>query len=58
MQIIPHGGLGLCSFLFPPYPRQRGLDLLLEARDQLAVGSHQGLLGFDLGDDVLLGGAG
>jgi hypothetical protein len=32
------------------------LDLLLEAGDQFAVGGHQCLLGFDLGDDGLLGG--
>ncbi|MBK7012052.1 MAG: hypothetical protein IPH43_04795 [Xanthomonadales bacterium] len=34
----------------------RGLDLLLEAGDQLAIGGDQRLLGFDLGDDGLLRG--
>ena len=38
--------------------REGGLDLLLEAGDQFAVGGDQRLLGFDLGDDGLLGGEG
>jgi hypothetical protein len=31
-----------------------GLDLLLEAGDQFAVGGDQRLLGLELGDDLLL----
>ena len=31
-----------------------GLDFLFEALDQFAIGGDEGLLGFHLGDDVLL----
>ena len=41
-----------------PHPRQRGLDLVLEAGDQIPVSGDEDLLGFDLGDDLLLGGEG
>jgi hypothetical protein len=37
---------------------RRGLNLGLEAGDQLAVGGDQRLLAFDLADDGLLGGEG
>ena len=43
---------------FAPDAGEGGLDLLLEAGDQFAVGGDQRLLGFDLGDDGLLGGEG
>jgi hypothetical protein len=36
-----------------PDARQRGLDLHLHARDQVAVGVDQYLLGVDLGDNGL-----
>jgi|GEM_PF-5885595 len=42
----------------PPHAGQRGPDFLLEAGDQFAVGVDQRLLGFDFGDDGLLGGEG
>ena len=45
-------------FSFPPDAGEGGLDLLLEAGDQFAVGGDQRLLGFDLGDDGLLRGEG
>ena len=32
------------------------MDFFLEAGDEFAVGGDQGLLGFDFGDDGLLGG--
>lgn len=38
-----------------PDAGKHGLDLLLHARDQLAIRIHQRLLGFDLGDDGALG---
>lgn len=41
-----------------PDSGEGGLDFLLEARDQFAVGVDQRLLGFDLGDDGLLRGEG
>ena len=41
---------------FPPDAGDGGLDFLLEAGDQFAVGGDQRLLGFYLGDDGLLGG--
>ena len=44
--------------IFAPDAGEGGLDLLLEAGDQVAVGSDQRLLGFDLGDDGLLCGEG
>lgn len=43
------------AWFFPPYSRERGLDLLLEAGDQFAVGGDQRLLGFDLGTAWLFG---
>ncbi|OGS90063.1 MAG: hypothetical protein A2061_09760 [Gallionellales bacterium GWA2_59_43] len=46
----------LCCFA--PDAGEGGLDFLLDAGDQLAVGGDQRLLGFDLGDDGLLGGEG
>ena len=46
------------SLLFAPDAGEGGLDLLLEAGDQFAVGGDQRLLGFDLGDDGLLRGEG
>ena len=39
---------------FAPDAGEGGLDLVLEAGDQFAVGGDQRLLGFDLGDDGLL----
>ena len=44
--------------ILAPDAGEGGLDLLLEAGDQFAVGGDQRLLGFDLGDDGLLGGKG
>ena len=44
--------------LLAPDAGEGGLDLLLEAGDQFAVGGNQRLLGFDLGDDGLLRGEG
>src|SRR3989344_5612536 len=44
--------------LFAPDASESGLDLLLEAGSQFAVGGDQRLLGFDLGDDGLLRGEG
>ena len=41
-----------------PHAGEGGLDLLLKAGDQFAVGGDQHLLGFDLGDDGLLRGEG
>ncbi len=41
-----------------PHSRQRGLDFLLESGDQFAVAVDKRLLGFDFGDDGLLGGEG
>ena len=49
------------SFLgswLPPHAGEGGLDLLLEAGDQFAVGGDQRLLGFDLRDDGPLRGEG
>lgn len=43
---------------FTPDAGKGGLDLLLEAGDQFAVGSYERLLGFDFGDDGLLLGEG
>ena len=45
-------------FVLAPDAGEGGLDLLLEAGDQFAVGGDQRLLGFDLGDDGLLRGEG
>ena len=42
----------------PPNTGEGGLDLLLEAGEQFAVGGHQRLLGFDLRHDGLLRGEG
>ena len=42
--------------VFAPDPGDCGLNFLLEALDQFAVGGDQRLLGLDLGDDGLLGG--
>ena len=39
-----------------PHACQRGLDFLLEAGDQFVVAVDQHLLGFDFGDDGLVGG--
>src|SRR3989344_1102944 len=44
--------------LFAPDASESGLDLLLEAGNQFAVGGDQGLFGFDLRHDRLLGGEG
>jgi hypothetical protein len=41
-----------------PEAGKGGLDLFLKADDQVAVSSDKGLLGFNLGDDGLLGGEG
>ena len=46
------------SLPLAPDAGQRGLNLLLEAGDQFAVGGDQRLLGFDLGYDSLLRGEG
>ncbi len=46
------------GFFFVPNAGEGGLDFLLEAGDQFAVGDHQRLLGFDLGHDGLLRGKG
>ena len=43
-----NGGRG-----FAPDAGEGGLDFLLEAGDQFAVGGDQRLLGFELGDDGL-----
>lgn len=40
---------------FAPHAGEGGLDLLLEAGDQFAVGGDQRLLSFDLGDDGFAG---
>jgi len=45
-----NGGRGLT-----PHAGEGGLDFLLETGDQFAVRGDQRLLGFDLGDDGLLG---
>jgi hypothetical protein len=45
-------------FHLAPDVANGGMDLLLEAGDQLAVGADQRLFSFDLGDDGLLGGEG
>jgi hypothetical protein len=45
--------LGLGDFL-APHAGKRGLNLLLKACDEFAVGGDQCLLGFDFGDDGLL----
>ena len=42
-------------FVLAPDAGEGGLDLLLEAGNQFAVGGDQRLLGLDLGDDGLLG---
>lgn len=42
--------------VLPPDTGERGLDFLLEAGKQFAVGIDQRLLGFDLDDDGLLRG--
>ena len=39
--------------ILAPDAGEDGLELLLEAGDQLVVGVDQRLLGFDLGDDGL-----
>ena len=39
------------GFLLAPDAGEGGLDLLLEAGDELAVGVDKGLFGLDLGDD-------
>ena len=44
------------GFFFAPDAGEGGLNFFLEASDQFAVGGDQRLLGFDLGDDGLLGG--
>jgi len=41
-----------------PDAGEGGLDFRLEAGDQFAIGGHQRLLGFDLGDNDLLRGEG
>ena len=49
----------LCGgHIFTPNASERGLNFFLEARNQFAVGGDQCLLGFDFGDDGLLGGEG
>ena len=53
--ILHHSCLTL---FFPPDAGKGGLDLVLEAGDQFAVGGHQRLLGFDFRHDGLLGGEG
>ena len=50
--------LGAVPGAFSPQTRARVAWILLEAGDQLVVGVDQRLLGFDLGDDGLLGGEG
>ena len=52
--------MGSASFpvLLSPDAGEGGLDYLLEAGDRFTVGGAQRLLGFDLGDDGLLRGAG
>ena len=42
--------------LLSPHPCQRLLCLLFEAGYQIFISGHQFLLGFDLGDDGVLGG--
>ena len=41
--------------LVSPDAGEGGLDLALETGDEFAVGGDEGLLGFDFGDDGLLG---
>ena len=49
-------GVNTCRLtVLPPNPPDNRLNLLLEAVDQFAVGLDQSLLGFDFGDDGLLG---
>lgn len=53
-------GIGKCSgengrlIFLPPHPCDDGLNLLLKAIDQFAVGLDYSLLGFDLSDDDFL----
>ena len=44
-----------CRFIFAPDAGEGCLGLFLEAGDQFPVGGNEGLLGFDLGTDGLLG---
>jgi len=46
------------GFVLAPDAGESGLDLLLHASDQLAIGGDHRLLGLDLGDDGLLRGEG
>ncbi len=55
--MMPSGFESFC-FIVAPDAGEGGLDFLLEAGDQFPVGGDEGLLGFDLGDDLLLGGEG
>jgi len=50
------GNFGVAGAVSPGYGQ--GLDLLLEAGDQFPIRGHEGLPGFDLGDDLLLCGEG
>ena len=60
MAIILLVALLFCSYawFFSPDAGEGGLDLLLEAGNQFAVGGDEGLLGFEFGNDLLLGGEG
>jgi len=51
-------GLGDYGCVLLPNAGKGGLNLLLEAGDQFAIGGDEDLLGFDLGDDFLLRGEG
>jgi hypothetical protein len=57
-ETFSHSGVWGGGRFFAPDAGEGGLDLLLETGDQLAVGSDQRLLGFDLSDDGLLRGEG
>ena len=50
--------MGKLDLAISPGVGDGGLDFFLEAGDEFAVGGDEGLLGFDLGDDGLLGGEG
>jgi hypothetical protein len=52
--LFPSFHIRRSHLILAPHAGECGLDFLLEAGDQFAVGGDQRLLGFDLGDDGLL----
>jgi len=54
-RLLPWSRLRRGRLILAPHARQSGLDLLLHAGDQLAVGVDQRLLGLDLRHDRALG---